>query len=115
MDIDIKWGRKGGIVIAMLVGRVSGDNAGLFGRMLGSGVDPSDQVLILDFEQVTYFSSAGLRVVLTIAKKFNETGKKYAICALQERVRVVFEVAGFDRIIPIYDSQAAAVEAFEKD
>ncbi len=41
MDIDIKWGRKGEIVIAMLVGRISGNNAGLFGRMLESGVDPS--------------------------------------------------------------------------
>ena len=115
MDIDIKWGRKGGIVIAMLVGRISGDNASLFERMLENGVDPSDQVLILDFEQVTFFSSAGMRVVLTIAKKFNETGKKYAICALQEGVRVVFDVSGFDKIIPVYDSQAAAVEAFDKD
>lgn len=33
MDIDIKWGRKGGIVIAVLVGRISGDNARLFERM----------------------------------------------------------------------------------
>ena len=115
MDIDIKWGRKGGIVIGMLVGFVSDDNAGLFERMLKSGVDPSDQALILDFEQVTFFSSAGMRVVLTLARKFNEPGKKYALCALQGGVRGVFKLSGFDRIIPVYDSQAAAVEAFEKD
>ena len=115
MDIDIKWGRKGGIVVAMLAGRISGDNAGLFERMLESGVDPSDETLVLDFEEVTFFSSAGMRVVLTFAKKFNETGKRYAICALQEGVRVVFEVGGFDRIIAVHDSQAAALEAFEKD
>ena len=115
MDIDIKWGRKGGIVIAMLVGRVSDDNAGLFERMLENGVDPSDQTLILDFEQVTFFSSAGMKVVLTIAKKFNEPGKNYAICALQEGVRGVFKLSGFDRIIPVYNSQAAAVEAFGND
>ena len=34
MDVDIKWGRKGGIVIAMLVGRFSSANADLFERML---------------------------------------------------------------------------------
>ncbi len=115
MDIDIKWGRKGGIVIAMLVGRFSGANADLFERMLENGVDPSDQALILDFEHVTFLSSAGLRVALTIAKKFNEPEKKYAICALQEGVRDIVEVSGFDKIIPVYDSQAAAVEAMESD
>ncbi len=115
MDIDIKWGRKGGIVFAMLVGLVNDDNAGLFERMLESGIDPSDETLILDFEQVTFFSSAGMRVVLTIARKFNEPGKNYAICALQGGVRGVFKLSGFDRIIPVYDSQGAAVEAFEKD
>jgi anti-anti-sigma factor len=115
VGIDIKWGRKGGIVIAMLVGFVSDDNAGLFERMLESGVDPSDQALILDFEQVTSFNGAGMRVVLTFARKFNERGRRSAICALQERVRGVFKLSGFDRIIPVYDSQEAAVEAFEKD
>ena len=115
MDLDIEWDRKGGIVIAMLAGRVSDDNAGLFERMLRSGVDPSDQVLILDFKKVTFFSSAGMKVVLTIARKFNAPGKKYAVCALQGGVRGVFKLSGFDRIIPVYDSQAAAVEAFGKD
>ena len=113
MDIDIKWGRKGGIVIAMPVGRVSDDSANLFEHMLENGIDPSDQALILDFEQVTFFSSAGMRVVLSIARKFNEPGKKYAICALQEGVRGVFKLSGFDKVITVYDSQAAAVEAFE--
>ena len=115
MDIDIKWGRKGGIVIAMLAGRFSSANADVFERLLENGVDPSDQALILDFERVTFLSSAGLRVALTLAKKFNEPGKKYAICTLQEGVRGIVEVSGFDKVIPVYDSQAAAVAAFEKD
>lgn len=115
MDIDVKWGRKGGIAIAMLVGRFSGPNADLFERLLVNGIDPSDQALILDFEHVTFLSSAGLRVALSFAKKFNGPGKKYGICALQEGVRGIVEVSGFDKVISVYDSQAAAVEAFEKD
>ena len=115
MDVDIKWGRKSGILIAMLVGRFSGANADLFERMLENGVDSSDNALILDFEHVTFLSSAGLRVALTIGKKFNKPGKKYAICALQEGVRGIVQISGFDKVIPVYDTQAAAVEALEKD
>lgn len=113
MDVDIKWGRKGGIVIAMLAGRFSGANADLFERMLENGIDPTDDALILDFEHVTFLSSAGLRVALTVAKKFNEPGKQFAICSLQEGVRGIVEVSGFDKVIPAYDTQAAAVEAME--
>ncbi len=115
MDIDVKWGRKGGIAIAMLIGRFSGPNADLFQRLLENGVDPSDRALILDFEHVTFLSSAGLRVALSLARKFNGPGKKYAICTLQEGVRGIVEVSGFDKIISVYDSQTAAVEAFEKE
>ena len=113
MDVDIKWGRKGGIVIAMLVGRFSGANADLFERMLESGIDPSDQAFILDFEHVPFLSSAGLRVALTIAKKFNAPGKQFAICALQEGTRGIVKISGFDKVIAVYDTQAAAVAAFE--
>lgn len=115
MDIDIKWGRTRGIVIAMLVGRFSGANSDLFERLLENGVDPSDKALILDFEHVTFLSSAGLRVSLAVAKKFTAPGRKFAVCSLQEAVRGIVEVSGFDKVIPLYDSQAAALEALEKD
>lgn len=114
MDVDVKWGKKGEIVIAMLIGRFSAANAALFERLLENGVDSSDHALILDFEHVTFLSSAGLRVALTIARKFNKPGKQFAICGLQEGVRGIVEVSGFDKVIPVYDSQVSAVEAFER-
>lgn len=113
MDVDVKWGKKGEIVIAMLIGRFSSANAAIFESLLENGVDSSDNALILDFEHVTFLSSAGLRVALTIANRFNKPGKHFAICALQEGVRAIVEVSGFDKVIPIYESQVSAVEAFE--
>ncbi len=113
MDVDVKWGKKGEIVIAMLAGRFSSANAALFERLLENGVDSSNDALILDFEHVTFLSSSGLRVALTIARKFKGPGKKFAICALQEGVRAIVQVSGFDKVIPVYDSQVSAVEAFE--
>ena len=81
MDIDIKWGRKGGIVIAMLVGRFSGANADLFERMLESGVDPSDRALILDFEHVTFLSSAGSEGRAEHRQEIQRAGKE--LCHLR--------------------------------
>ena len=115
MEIDIKWGRKDRILIAMLEGRFDSRNADVFERMLELGIDAGDQALLLDFEHVTFFSSAGLRVGLRMARRLNGEGKKFAICALSDSVRGIVQVSGFDKIITIYDTQLAAVEALEKD
>ena len=99
----------------MLVGRVDSSNADLLERMLEAGLDPRDNALILGFEHLSFISSAGLGVGLKFAKKFNESGKKFAACALPEMLYNTVTVSGFEKIIAVYDTQALAVEALEKD
>lgn len=111
MDIDVKWERKGGTVIAMLVGRVDSSNAHLLERMLETGFDERDNALILDCEHLSFISSAGLGVSLRFAKKFSDAGKGFAVCALPELIYNTVSIGGFEKVIPVYDTQALAVEA----
>ena len=113
MSVQVKWERKDGILIAMLIGHIDSSNADRFQRIVESGIDAEDQALILDFERVFFISSAGLRISLIISRKFNESGKKFGICTLADPIRNVLAISGFDQIIPIYDSQTAAINAFE--
>ena len=113
MSVQVKWERKDGILIAMLVGHIDSSNADRFQRIVESGIDSEDQALILDFERVFFISSAGLRISLIISRKFNELGKKFGVCTLSDPIRNVLAISGFDQIIPIYDSRAAAINAFE--
>ena len=113
MSVQVKWERKGGILIAMLIGHIDSSNADRFQRIVESGIDSEDQALILDFERVFFISSAGLRISLIISRKFNELGKKFGVCTLSDPIRNVLAISGFDQIIPIYESQAAAINAFE--
>ena len=94
-------------------GRIDSSNADRFQRIVESGIDSEDQALILDFERVFFISSAGLRISLIISRKFNELGKKFGVCTLSDPIRNVLAISGFDQIIPIYDSQTAAINAFE--
>ena len=81
--------------------------------MIESGIDPGDYAVVLDFEQVSFLSSAGLRAFLRIAKNFNKLGKQFAICTLSGQVGAIIEFTGFAQIIPVYDSQVAAINAFK--
>lgn len=115
MGLDISWERKDGVLIAVLAGRIDGNNADVLQDTLEFGIGPEDRALILDFEQVTFISSAGLRVGVIIAWKFKDHGKKFGVCTLTDPVRDVITISGFDQIIDIYASQAEAIEAFENN
>ena len=113
MSVNVTWERKGGILIGALEGRIDGSNAGDFQSALESGIGAEDNALVLDFEKVSFISSAGLRVGLVMARKFNEPGKMFGVCTLPEPVREVVAVSGFDQIISVYGSQDEAVRALE--
>ena len=109
--IDIQWERKNGALVASLVGRVDGSNADEFQRLLEAGIEPADATLILDFAHLSFISSAGLRVGLIIARKFNKPGKQFGICTVPAAARRVITISGFDQMITVYESRAAALSA----
>ena len=113
MGVDVKWEREDGIPIAVLAGRIDGSNADKYQNIIESAIGPDDDALILDFEQVSFISSAGLRVGVIVAWKFKEPGRQFGICTLADSVREVISVSGFDQIIDIYGSRAEAIKAFK--
>ena len=56
--------------------------------------------LVLDFSQLEYLSSAGLRVILGAQKLMNKQGKM-VIHHVNEIIMEVFEVTGFSDILTI--------------
>ena len=111
MAAQIKWSRREGILIAAPIGRIDGNNYIEVQNALEAGIDPDERAMILDFAQLGYISSAGLRVCLIIAKKFNPAGKAFGICNLSDSIREIVTVSGFHGIMSIYESQSAAIEA----
>jgi len=56
--------------------------------------------LIIDFTNVDYISSAGLRVMLLLDKKISGNGQ-LTLRNLNDEVRDVFEMTGFDALLNI--------------
>ncbi len=57
-------------------------------------------VLILDFAELEYISSAGLRVLLAAQKVMNKQGRM-VIRHVNETIMEVFEITGFSEILTI--------------
>jgi anti-anti-sigma factor len=68
--------------------------------------------LIIDFENVTYISSSGLRALLTARRLSKSQGGDVKLCRLSPRVHEIFDMVGFTQVFGIYDSVEAAQAAF---
>jgi anti-anti-sigma factor len=75
-----------------------------FTRAVGTGAAK----LAVDMSKLDYISSAGLRILLVIAKKLQQGRGKMVLYGLVPNVREVFAISGFDKIFVI---QASAEDA----
>jgi len=60
---------------------------------------------------IGYVSSAGLRVLLALAKQLEGGRGALKLCTLNDSVKQVFDVAGFSRLFAIFPDRAAALGA----
>jgi anti-anti-sigma factor len=109
MEISTEW--QDGTLIANVGDRIDGTEAREFQETLAAEIDDDLKGMVLDFEQLNYISSAGLRVILLTARVLQRQGGKLAICSLSDSIREVFEISGFDKIIPVHSTREEAASA----
>jgi len=106
--MDIVHEKDGDVVIFRLSGRLDSNAAASAEADLGAAVAGAPS-LAIDLSGLDYISSAGLRVMLVLARKVQQASGKLALFGLQPAVRQVFTVSGFDTIISIQPDAAAAL------
>lgn len=93
-------------------GRIDGINVAEFEETVRVAIEDSDRAVVMDLERLSYISSAGLRVVLLIASNLMDRDAGFALCAMSDQMREVFETAGFDKIISNHPTRAQALSSF---
>jgi len=113
MEIIEKENRN--IHIFTLAGRLDSNTAPGFEERIIQAIGNTSKHLIVDFEKVDYISSAGLRVILKATKDLKRVEGKIVLCAMQDYVREVFEISGFDALLPIVPKIEDALQEFVTD
>jgi len=60
--------------------------------------------VILDMIHLDYISSAGLRLILNTSKLLKGKNEDFVLCRMQDHIREVFEISGFDTFLNVYPS-----------
>lgn len=91
--------------------RIDSATAKVFEERLQEILDNTQGHLIIDFAQLNYISSAGLRVLLMAAKTMNAKKRTLLLCGMKPEIHEVFEVSGFTKILTIVADKDAALAA----
>jgi len=97
--MTIDKSQNGAELIITLSGRLDTTTAPQLESELKAGLDGVES-LILDFAELAYLSSAGLRVLLAAQKIMNKQGSM-VVRHVNETIAEVFEITGFCDILTI--------------
>jgi|694.fasta_scaffold131104_3 anti-anti-sigma factor len=105
--MKITWSEVGGVAVARIEGRLDGFGAKGASEAFAAG-NPSRR-LVLDCAEMSYLSSAGVRVMLGLHKQAAASGGAVALARVQPFCASVLEMSGLTGMIPVFASVDEAV------
>jgi anti-anti-sigma factor len=114
MGLEISQEQEGDLRILALRGRLDTDTAADLELIAQDLTTAGARDFLIDLSEVGYVSSAGLRVLLALAKQLDNNKGRMRLCGLNPAVAQVFEVAGFARLFTILKDRASALSAISK-
>ncbi len=105
MKVETK--RENGIFIVFVEGEVDAVTCDELQQKIDDLIEKGASSILLDLAGVDYISSAGLRVLLSTAKKLYSKGV-FAISRPKPTVAEILEMVGLASVISVYDDLEAA-------
>lgn len=109
MEITLR--DEGDTKIVMLNGKLDTNTTPTAEDEINALLEAGANKLLINFEQLSYISSSGLRLLLATAKRLKSTGGDLKVCSLNEMATEVFEVSGFSSILNVFATEQDALGA----
>jgi anti-sigma B factor antagonist len=109
LAIHIAQEMQDGVRILALSGRLDTETAADVELALQDLLAAGERRYLVDLAGIGYVSSAGLRVLLALAKKLDGGKGELKLCGLNASVNQVFEMTGFCKLFAIFPNRDAAL------
>ncbi len=77
--------------------------------------DDDSKKLLLNFENVRFFSSAAINKLIVLEKRMREHGGKLKLSNLRPEVKDLFSFTNLDGLFSIKEEEKEALSSFEQD
>ncbi len=109
MSLDITTNTIANVLVVSFRGRLDTLTAKEAERLLGALIDADEHRMVLDLSELVFISSAGLRTLLSTAKRLAKVQGAFAVCGLQPAVHDAFVISGLDGILKIAKTPLDAI------
>jgi anti-sigma B factor antagonist len=75
-------------------------------------LDQGHNRIVVDLAEAVYITSGGLRVLLKAKRRAQTLGGDVHLAALNDRVRDIVNMAGFDQVFTLYTDSAEAARSY---
>jgi anti-anti-sigma factor len=113
--MEIKEEKRGDVKIVGLRGRLDAETSPSVEKWLMDLLGQGERRLVLDFSELAYISSSGLRLLIQVARNLHKTNGKLALAALSDYVLEIIKITGFTSILSIYPTCEEAVAYVQSD
>jgi anti-sigma B factor antagonist len=110
MDITLKEVNE--VAVMLFAGNLDTNTAPQAQEHISAVIDNGSSKVLINFADLNYISSAGLRVLLATAKKLKSSNGDLRICGLNETVQEVFDISGFSSILTVVSTEDEALGSF---
>jgi anti-anti-sigma factor len=114
MSIEIQQEQQDSVRVLALSGRLDTETAVDVELALQDLTGAGERNFLIDLSGIGYVSSAGLRVLLSLAKQLDGGKGSLRLCGLTPAVTQVFDVAGFSKLFAIYPDRNTALRSVPK-
>jgi len=107
---------KNGVPVLSPRGRIDHQTSDEFREALMSRIEGPEGAmpLVVSFAGVDYINSEGLRVLLFVSQRLAKMKGTLVLCEMKEHIREIFKISGFDKALPVTDTEADALKQLHR-
>ena len=111
---SLKKERRADITVLTITGFVDAHTAPQFEKAIEEEIEAEHYRIIVDFENLEYISSAGIGVFMGFIEEVQEKNGDIKLCCLNDKIRDVFVLLGFEEFYDIVKDLPSAIERFHQ-
>lgn len=103
---------NGNVLILLIKGRLDAISSIDVEKQIFNYISEGHHNLILNFSEVDYLSSVGMRLLLRTTKKLKMLSGKLVVCEINTNVMDILKMSGFDHVIEFCNTEQEALKKF---
>ncbi|HEY9295619.1 MAG TPA: STAS domain-containing protein [Phormidium sp.] len=94
-------------------GILDGAKGSQFRQEVTDLIDSGVKNILVDFQDVTFMDSSGLGALVLALKTVRASGSKIFICAINDQVKMLFELTSMDKVFEIFPNRNEFINQFD--